>query len=97
MSLANSYTLADVTHWYSMQEIQKAKAYLNSIGDLEIQADKIIAQVKGSAARPYTVEIFLDTDEDGSLRIDPIAACVSLFANFLVAIRSVLIKIIQGW
>ena len=75
MSLAHSYTLTDVRHWYSMQEIQKAKAYLNSIGDLEIQPDKIIAQVKGTAARPYLVEIVFETGKDGYLSIDPTCSC----------------------
>jgi uncharacterized Zn finger protein len=65
MSLAQSYTLADVTHWYNMQELQKAKAYLNSIDDLVIRPDKITAQVKGTAPRPYLVEIFFDTDQMG--------------------------------
>ena len=75
MSLAQSYTLTDVKHWYSMQEIQKAKAYLNSIDDLAIQLDKITAHVKGTAPRPYLVEIFFDTDKDGSLHIDPMCNC----------------------
>jgi len=75
MSLAHSYTITDVTHWYSMQEIQKAKAYLNSIGDLEIQFDKITAQVKGTAPRPYLVEIFFDADKDGHLSVDPTCSC----------------------
>jgi superfamily II DNA or RNA helicase len=75
MSLAQSYTLADVTHWYSMQELHKAKAYLNSIDYLDIQFDKITARVKGTAPRPYDVEIFFDTDKDGKLRIDPTCTC----------------------
>ena len=75
MSLAQSYTLADVKHWYSLQELQKAKAYLNSIDYLDIQFNKITAQVKGTAARPYHVEIFFDTDTAGNLRIDPTCSC----------------------
>jgi len=58
-----------------MHELQKAKAYLNSIDDLVIQSDKITAQVKGTAPRPYLVEIFFDTDRNGSLRIDPTCNC----------------------
>ena len=75
MSLAHSYTLADVTRWYSMQEIQKAKAYLNSIDDLEIQPDKITAQVKGTAAYPHRVEIFLEAGNDGNLSVDATCTC----------------------
>lgn len=75
MSLAQSYTLADVKNWYSMQELQKAKAYLNSIDYLDIQFDKITARVKGTAPRPYQVEIFFDTDKNGKLRIDPTCSC----------------------
>src|ERR1017187_7565148 len=75
MSLAQSYTLADVKHWYNMQELHKAKAYLNSIDYLDIQFDKITARVKGTAPRPYEVEIFFDTDKDGKLRIDPTCTC----------------------
>jgi uncharacterized Zn finger protein len=75
MSLSQSYTLADVKHWYSLQELQKAKAYLNSINYLDIQFDKITAQVKGTAPRPYQVEIFFDADKAGKLRIDPTCTC----------------------
>ena len=75
MSLAQSYTIADVKNWYSMQELQKAKAYLNSIDYLDIKFDKITARVKGTAPRPYQVEIFFDTDKDGKLRIDPTCTC----------------------
>ena len=75
MSLAQSYTLADVKHWYSMQELHKAKAYLNSVDYLDIQFNRISAQVKGTAPRPYQVEIFFDTDKDGKLRIDPACTC----------------------
>jgi superfamily II DNA or RNA helicase len=58
-----------------MQELQKAKAYLNSIDYLDIQFNKITARVKGTAPRPYQVEIFFDTDKDGKLRIDPTCTC----------------------
>ena len=75
MSLAQSYTLADVKNWYSMQELNKAKAYLNSIDYLDIKFDRITAQVKGTAPRPYQVEIFFDTDKDGKLRIDATCTC----------------------
>ncbi len=75
MPLAQSYTLSDVTHWYSMQELQKAKAYLNSIDNLVIQPDKITAQVKGTAPRPYLVELFFDAGKEGSLHIDPRCSC----------------------
>ncbi|MBI3148543.1 MAG: hypothetical protein HYZ17_08525, partial [Betaproteobacteria bacterium] len=57
MSLSQSYTIKDVIRWYEPGEIQKAKAYLNSIGHLDVRPDKIIAEVKGSAAHPYQVEI----------------------------------------
>lgn len=75
MSLSQSYSLADVRRWYSMPELQKAKAYLNSIEYLDIQPDKITAEVKGTAQRPYLVEIFFDTDSAGNLRIDPKCSC----------------------
>jgi len=75
MSLAQSYTLADVRNWYSLQELNKAKAYLNSIDYLDIQFNQITAQVKGTAPRPYHVEIFFDVDTAGNLRIDPTCTC----------------------
>ena len=75
MSLSQSYSIKDVIHWYEPREIQKAKAYLNSISHLEIQPDKITAQVKGTSARPYLVEIFFDADAEGGLRIDPTCGC----------------------
>ena len=75
MSLSQSYSVKDVIHWYDQQEIQKAKAYLNSISRLEIQPDKITAEVKGTSPRPYFVEIFFDADKAGDLRIDPTCSC----------------------
>ena len=75
MSLSQSYTLADVRRWYSMPELQRAKAYLNSIGYLDIQPNKISAEVKGTALRPYLVEIFFATDTAGNLSIDPRCTC----------------------
>jgi len=75
MSLTQTYTLADVKNWYSMSELNKAKAYLNSIDYLDIQFDKITAQVKGTASRPYRVEIFFDTDSKNKPRIDATCSC----------------------
>ncbi|MDD2915020.1 MAG: DEAD/DEAH box helicase [Gallionella sp.] len=75
MSLSQSYSVKDVIHWYDPREIQKAKAYLNSISHLSIQPDKITAQVKGTSPRPYFVEISFDADQAGDLRIDPACSC----------------------
>ena len=75
MSLSQSYSIKDVIHWYEPHEIQKAKAYLNSISHLEIQPGKITAQIKGTSPRPYLVEIFFDADQAGVLRIDPRCSC----------------------
>ncbi len=75
MSLAQSYTLADVTRWYSMQELQKAKAYLNSISQVEIRSDTIFAQVQGSVRLPYAVEITFERDNAGDLVIKPQCSC----------------------
>ena len=75
MSLSQSYSVKEVIHWYDQSEIQKAKAYLNSISHLEIKPDKITAQVKGTSPRPYFVEIFFDTDKVGNLHIDPVCSC----------------------
>ena len=57
MSLSQSYSVKDVIRWYDQGEIQKAKAYLNSISHLEVRPDEIIAEVKGTAFHPYRVEI----------------------------------------
>ncbi|HEU0233507.1 MAG TPA: DEAD/DEAH box helicase [Gallionella sp.] len=75
MPLSLSYSIKDVIHWYEPHEIQKAKAYLNSISHLDIRPDKILAEVKGTASRPYLVEILFDTDKAGELHIDPICSC----------------------
>ncbi|MEQ1556067.1 MAG: hypothetical protein ABL915_04635, partial [Gallionella sp.] len=63
MSLAHSYTLADITRWFSRNEINRAKAYLNSITDLDIQADIIRAKVQGTQRLPYELEILLQRDK----------------------------------
>lgn len=75
MSLSQSYTLSDVKNWYGMPELNKAKPYFNSIEYLDIQFNKITAQVKGTAPRPYQVEIIFDTDKNGKLRIFPSCTC----------------------
>lgn len=75
MSLSQSYSVKNVIHWYEQDEIRKAKAYLNSISHLEIQPDKITAQVKGTSPNPYFVEILFDTDDEGELYIDTACSC----------------------
>jgi superfamily II DNA or RNA helicase len=75
VSLSQSYSVKDVIHWYGQSEIQKAKAYLNSISQLTLQPDKITAQVMGTSPRPYSVEIFFDADVAGHLHIDPTCSC----------------------
>ena len=75
MSLSQSYSVKNVIHWYDQDEIRKAKAYLNSISHLEIQPDKITAQVKGTSPNPYFVKILFDTDEEGELYIDTVCSC----------------------
>ena len=75
MSLAKTYTLADVTRWYSMHELHKAKPYLNSITQLSVQPGKITAQVRGTAKYPYAVEIFFEEDFAGQPGIKPMCSC----------------------
>ncbi len=75
MSLAKTYTLANVTQWYNMQELHKAKAYLNSITQLSVQQGKITAQVKGTARLPYAVEITFQDDLAGMPGIKPMCSC----------------------
>ncbi len=75
MSLAKTYTLADVTRWYSMHELNKAKPYLNSITQLTVQPNKITAQVKGTAKHPYSVEIFFENDMADMPGMRPMCSC----------------------
>ncbi|MCX7192814.1 MAG: helicase, partial [Proteobacteria bacterium] len=75
MSLAKTYTLADVTRWYSMHELHKAKAYLNSITQLTVQSDKITALVKGTAKQPYAVQIFFENDLSNTPGMRPMCSC----------------------
>ena len=75
MPLSQSYSIKDVVHWYDQNEIQKAKAYLNSISHLEIRPDQIVAEVKGTASRPYSVEISFDIGKAGDLHIEPKCSC----------------------
>ncbi len=75
MSLSQSYSIRDVIRWYEQGEIQKAKAYLNSISHLEIRPDKIIAEVKGTASHPYRVEISFEANKAGELNIEPVCSC----------------------
>ena len=75
MSLAKTYTLADVVRWYSMHELNKAKAYLNSISQLVVQPNKITAQVKGTARQPYAVEILFENDMADMPGIRPMCSC----------------------
>ncbi len=75
MSCAKTYTLADVTRWYPMSELQKAKAYLNSITQLSVQPGKITAQVKGTVKYPYSVEIIFEENMAGKPGIKPVCSC----------------------
>jgi hypothetical protein len=75
MSISQSYSIKDVIRWYEPGEIQKAKAYLNSISHLEVRPDKIVAEVKGTAAHPYRVEVVFSADKVGELHIDPTCSC----------------------
>ncbi|MDP4030239.1 MAG: DEAD/DEAH box helicase [Gallionella sp.] len=75
MSLSQSYTIKDVIRWYGQGEIQKAKAYLNSISHLEIRPDKIIAEVKGTASHPYQVGITFTAGLAGELEVEASCNC----------------------
>lgn len=75
MSIADTYTLADVVRWYTMQELQKAKAYLNSITQLTVQPNRITAQVRGTAKLPYAVDIYFSADHLGVSGIRPGCSC----------------------
>lgn len=75
MSLTQSYTLADITRWYPSNEIHKAKAYLNSIGELDVQDDAIIAQVQGRTRMAYDVKIMLALGKDGAIVAQPHCSC----------------------
>jgi superfamily II DNA or RNA helicase len=75
MLLSQSYTLSDVTRWYSANELKKAKAYLNSISHIEIEDKSIVARVKGTAREPYRVEIFFDSNPAGKPEIKPLCSC----------------------
>ncbi len=75
MSFAKTYTLADVTRWYSMFELNKAKPYLNSITQISVQADRITALVKGTARLPYEVEIIFSADLTGVVSVRPGCSC----------------------
>ncbi|MDD2721602.1 MAG: DEAD/DEAH box helicase [Gallionella sp.] len=75
MSLAKTYLLADVTRWYPMNELNKAKAYLNSITQIALLPDRITAQVKGTAPRPYDVDISFTANAAGVIEIKPLCSC----------------------
>ncbi len=75
MPSAQTYTLADVTRWYSMHELHKAKAYLNSITQLSVQSDKITAQVKGTAKLPYVVNIVFEGEGSSMPGMKPSCSC----------------------
>lgn len=75
MSLTQSYTLADITRWYPSHEIHKAKAYLNSISELEVNDESIVAHVQGRTRTSYRVEIILAQGKDGALEARPSCTC----------------------
>lgn len=75
MPLTQSYTLADITRWYPGSEINKAKAYLNSIGELDVQDETILAQVQGQTRMAYDVKIVLATGQDGVIVAQPHCSC----------------------
>ncbi|MDZ4202712.1 MAG: DEAD/DEAH box helicase [Gallionella sp.] len=89
MSLSQSYSIKDVLRWYDQKEIHKAKAYLNSISHLEIQPDRITAQVKGTFPRPYSVAI--DFSAEGE-ELHLAAECSCPVASFCKHTAAVLLS-----
>ncbi len=75
MPLTQSYTLADVTRWYASGVIHKAKAYLNSISELDVLPAEIRAEVQGVERMPYKVHIVLSPGPDGKLAVQPHCSC----------------------
>ncbi len=52
---AYDFTFVDAFQYFGEREIKKAQPYLDYIMDLSIDAQRVTATVKGTAARPYTV------------------------------------------
>ena len=75
MSLTHTYTIADITRWYPSNEIHKAKAYLNSISELDVKDESILAQVEGRTRSFYQVKIVLSQGGDKLISAQPSCSC----------------------
>ncbi len=54
-----SYSRADVVRWFGKREVAKGEPYLTSVDKLSVQANRITAEVQGTAKRPYRVSVNL--------------------------------------
>ncbi len=54
------YTEADLTRWYGVEKLDKARAFLGGVTQVEVRPPRIAASVKGRERQPYRVVISLD-------------------------------------
>ena len=68
-----TYTEDDVTSWLGAKEVEKGRAYSSQVHELEVDDQRILALVSGSARQPYTSSARLVHHKNG--RISLISGC----------------------
>ena len=68
-----TYTEDDVTSWLGAKEVEKGRAYTGQVHELEVDDQRILALVSGSARQPYTSSARLVHHKNG--RISLISGC----------------------
>jgi superfamily II DNA or RNA helicase len=62
------YTEDDVTRWYGAEKVARARAFLDAVKLLDVNAPRIAASVKGRERQPYQVVVSLDLAKNGKPR-----------------------------
>lgn len=62
MSTTDSYTESDLIAWLGQGEVDKGRAYLPAVSQLECSGDILHARVRGTRATPYAVTAQLRSD-----------------------------------
>ncbi len=51
------YTTQDVERWLGARQVEKAAGYVGSVRNLAVRADRLTAEVPGTAVKPYRITI----------------------------------------
>ncbi len=62
------YTEADLTRWYGAEKVDKARAFVGGVSQVEVRPPRIAANVKGRERLPHRVVVSLDVVKNSKAR-----------------------------